>query len=66
MKKYKIVETIDYTSNGCSCCEPVRWETYTAYDEEGNEITTASSEFDLMDSLLAVHGVETEWEWSEE
>lgn len=62
--KYKIVETINYYSNGCSCCESTPFSTYTAYDEEGGQVTSASSEFDLMDKLKKLHGITPEWEWS--
>lgn len=36
---YKFKLDFEYTSNGCDCCEPTKWEVYTC-DSTGKRFTT--------------------------
>lgn len=53
-KKFKIVEDIYYTSNGCDCCEPTEWYAYEVYDEDNSLITTSVGLHSLEDAYKAI------------
>lgn len=75
--KYTIHEDFYYTSNGCDCCEPERWEFYYISDEYGNRVVvsdevygdterTFSSVQEALEFLLDQQGVEIQYEEEED
>lgn len=75
--KYTIHKDFYYTSNGCDCCEPDRWEFYYISDECGNKVVisddvygdtemTFSSVQEALEFLLEQQGVEIQYEDEED
>lgn len=75
--KYTVHRDFYYTSNGCDCCEPDRWEFYYISDEYGNKVVildevygdterTFSSVQEALEFLLEQQGVEIEYEEEED
>lgn len=75
--KYTIHKDFYYTSNGCDCCEPDKWEFYYISDEYGNKVVisddvygdaerTFSSIQEALEFLLEQQGVEIEYEEEED
>lgn len=75
--KYTIHKDFYYTSNGCDCCEPDKWEFYYISDEYGNKVVisddvygdtemTFSSVQEALEFLLEQRGVEIQYEDEED
>ena len=74
--KYTIHKDFYYTSNGCDCCEPDKWEFYYISDEYGDKVVVSdevygdterafSSVQEALEFLLEQQGVEIQYEEEE-
>ena len=75
--KYTIHEEYYYLGNGCSCCEPDRYESYSVVGEDGKKLGfireyldfhehTFHSQQEALEFLLKLQGIEVEYTYEEE
>ena len=51
MKTYEISHEVEYTSNGCDCCEPTTWDIYIVEDQRFSYLA------DALEYILEKNGI---------